>query len=325
MIRRFHRPGAPKGPGFFGEEENSASRPRRNRRIYSRPLILRPSARVRTACRLGAQPIPARARRRAPGRHSPRVKDRASPRRQALEFILRLPGGLGIGKSPEIHKHQSRFPLAPFDFSLSLFIPARECAKERRPGSCFKSPDSLTRRFFRFTLISGQELMSAFSLRTRKRLAAALVFMIMAGRNGCRFRSGTRGFGSLPPDLRGSPDHGPSRRTIHPPEFFIGEGDDDTYKDIAVSIIFGEDAPPDMIVQITWMKRDRRDRRVAVARSTKTLRFILEADGTRLEGDEPANGEIAVLARGLFTAVRNKKRLLGKAPSRGFREPREYP
>ncbi|MDD8028001.1 MAG: hypothetical protein PHE62_00460 [Acidobacteriota bacterium] len=170
--------------------------------------------------------------------------------------------------------------------------------------------------------------MSAFSLRTRKRLAAALVFMI-AGPAGTDVvfvleQEVSDLFRRIYEEVQTMPAR-PGERFIRQ-EFFIGEGDDDTYKDIAVSIVLPrEDAPPDMIVQITWMKRDRRDRRVAVARSTKTLRFILEADGTRLEGDEPANGEIAVLARGLFTAVRNKKRLLGKAPSRGFREPREYP
>ncbi|HQF98947.1 MAG TPA: hypothetical protein PLX98_11180 [Candidatus Aminicenantes bacterium] len=171
--------------------------------------------------------------------------------------------------------------------------------------------------------------MSALSIRTRKRLAAAvLVFMIAApaGLDGVPAPEHEISdlFRRIYEEVRTMPPR-PGERFIRQ-EFFIGEGDDDTDKDIAVSIVLpGENTPPDMIVQITWMERDRRDRRVAVARSTKILRFVLEADGIRWEGDAFGKGEAAVLARGLLKAVRNKKRLLGLQASPGSVEPREYP
>ncbi len=99
-------------------------------------------------------------------------------------------------------------------------------------------------------------------------------------------------------------------------EFFIGKGEDDTYKDIAVSIVLPEgETAPVMIIQFTWMKRDRRDKRTATAGSTKILRCIMNADSVEWNGDSFDEAELAVLARGLLEAVRNKKRLLKKTPS----------
>lgn len=96
-------------------------------------------------------------------------------------------------------------------------------------------------------------------------------------------------------------------------EFFIGEDDDDTYKDIAVSIILAEsETPPVMIIQFTWMERDRRDRRTATARSTKILRCIMDGEDVRREGGPFEAREVLDLARGLIKAVQDKKRLLGK-------------
>ena len=109
-------------------------------------------------------------------------------------------------------------------------------------------------------------------------------------------------------------------------EFFIGEDDDDTNKDLSVSIVLPEGGQiPVMIVQFTWMERDRSNRRVSRARTTKTLRCIMETDGTRLEGEGFEKDALPVLARGLLKAVRDKKRLLQKTPSRGSAEPRVYP
>jgi len=109
-------------------------------------------------------------------------------------------------------------------------------------------------------------------------------------------------------------------------EFFIGEDDDDTNKDLSVSIVLPEGGQvPVMIVQFTWMERDRSNQRISRARSTKILRCVMEAEDTRLEGDALEKDELPVLARGLLKAVRDKKRLLQKTPSRGSAEPRVYP
>jgi len=109
-------------------------------------------------------------------------------------------------------------------------------------------------------------------------------------------------------------------------EFFIGEDDDDTNKDLSVSIVLPEGGQiPVMIVQFTWMERDRSNRRISRARSTKTLRCVMETEDTRLEGDGLEKDELSVLGRGLLKAVRDNKRLLQKTPSRGSAEPRVYP
>jgi hypothetical protein len=73
------------------------------------------------------------------------------------------------------------------------------------------------------------------------------------------------------------------------------------------------------------MERDRSNRRISRAKTTKTLRCIMETAGARLEGDGFEKNELSVLARGLLKAVRDKKRLLQKTPSRGSAEPRVYP
>jgi len=111
-------------------------------------------------------------------------------------------------------------------------------------------------------------------------------------------------------------------------EFFIGEDDDDTNKDLSVSVVLPEgERPPVMIVQFTWMERDRADRRISRARLTKILRCVLERDTVQAKGVDGAafeEKELRDLARGLLKAVRDKKRLLLKTPSRGPLGPREY-
>lgn len=94
-------------------------------------------------------------------------------------------------------------------------------------------------------------------------------------------------------------------------EFFIGEDDDDTNKDIFVSIIIAKaDAVPLMILQITWMEHAKSDSRVSFAKETKTLRCLFEPAGLRLEGARFGDRELGALAHGLLKAVLDKKRLL---------------
>jgi hypothetical protein len=94
-------------------------------------------------------------------------------------------------------------------------------------------------------------------------------------------------------------------------EFFIGEDDDDTNKDIFVSIIIAKaDAVPLMILQITWMEHAKSDDRVSFAKETKTLRCLFEPAGLRLEGARFGDRELGALAHGLLKAVLDKKRLL---------------
>lgn len=94
-------------------------------------------------------------------------------------------------------------------------------------------------------------------------------------------------------------------------EFFIGEDDDDTNKDIYVSVIIAKaDAVPLMIVQITWMEHAKSDPRVSFAKETKTLRCLFDPAGLRLEGARFSSRELGDLARGLLRAVLDKKRIL---------------
>jgi len=94
-------------------------------------------------------------------------------------------------------------------------------------------------------------------------------------------------------------------------EFFIGPDDDDTNKDIFVSVIIAKaDAVPFMIAQITWMEHAKSDPRVTYAKETKTLRCLFDPAGLRLEGARFSNRELGDLAHGLLKAVLDKKRLL---------------
>lgn len=99
-------------------------------------------------------------------------------------------------------------------------------------------------------------------------------------------------------------------------EVFIGEDDDDTNKDIhAVLIAAEENGRPALRVQIVFMERRRGFPVIRIARETKSFLCVFEDDGLDVRSTTFTAAEIDGLAPGLLKAVRDKKRILGKASS----------
>ncbi|MBN2408272.1 MAG: hypothetical protein JXE07_00925 [Candidatus Aminicenantes bacterium] len=93
--------------------------------------------------------------------------------------------------------------------------------------------------------------------------------------------------------------------------FFVGEDDDDTNKDIHVSILIRAQEEKDkMIIRVTSMKKDRRNPQARLAGKTKELICLIGGEGVEIRSSDDPEEEIARLAPDILTAVRNKKRLL---------------
>jgi hypothetical protein len=102
----------------------------------------------------------------------------------------------------------------------------------------------------------------------------------------------------------------PGQAVIHW-DFFIGEDDDDTNKDIhAAVIISGEPGALRMTLRISWMERIPGEPKAFRAGANKMLSCAIEGDAIRLLRTEFAEKEWAGLAKGLLKAIRDKKRLL---------------
>jgi len=96
--------------------------------------------------------------------------------------------------------------------------------------------------------------------------------------------------------------------------FFVGEDDDDTNKDIHVGIaIQNEETHDRMTIQVAYMKRDRRNRRVATTIDSKVLSCRLEEGQVLLTQTDYAEKEMKEFLRELLRAILNKKRLLRRS------------
>jgi hypothetical protein len=92
-------------------------------------------------------------------------------------------------------------------------------------------------------------------------------------------------------------------------EFFLGEDDDDTNKDIHAVVVIHED-PLRLRIHITDLDRLPSNPRVRVARRTRVI--FARGDGERLtleKSDYPPRELVPVL-RSLLKAIRDKKKLL---------------
>ncbi|MBM3285476.1 MAG: hypothetical protein FJY81_06345 [Candidatus Aminicenantes bacterium] len=100
-------------------------------------------------------------------------------------------------------------------------------------------------------------------------------------------------------------------------EFFIGsEDDDDTYKDIHVSILIQQqDIGEKMKVQVTSMEPGQGDRRVKYARSSKNLVCLIRGKNIELESSDFKEKDLAGLAEKVVRAVKAKKKLLSLSGS----------
>jgi hypothetical protein len=93
--------------------------------------------------------------------------------------------------------------------------------------------------------------------------------------------------------------------------FFVGEDDDDTNKDIHVSILIRALGQREkMTIRVTQMKKDRRNPQARLAGTTKDLICLVGGDEVEIQSSDYEEKEIAELVPEILTAVRNKKRLL---------------
>jgi hypothetical protein len=93
--------------------------------------------------------------------------------------------------------------------------------------------------------------------------------------------------------------------------FFVGEDDDDTNKDIHVSILIRTlEQKEKMTIRVTQLKRDRRNPQARLAGATKELTCLVGEEGVELQSSDYTEKELADLAPEILTAILNKKRLL---------------
>jgi hypothetical protein len=96
-------------------------------------------------------------------------------------------------------------------------------------------------------------------------------------------------------------------------EFFLGEGDDDTYKTHYVGILIKDDAEgPRMTILITWLEPSRENPRVKYARDPKTIVCRLPADKAEVVRSDYSQSDLETLLPDVLRAVVDKKNLLKK-------------
>jgi hypothetical protein len=95
-------------------------------------------------------------------------------------------------------------------------------------------------------------------------------------------------------------------------EFFIGaDDDDDTYKDIHVSILIQDHSDLEkMKVRVTPMEPGQGDPRIKYAGISKTFVCLIGEKSVELASSDFKEKEIGALAKEILQAVRNKKKLL---------------
>ncbi|MDH7513161.1 MAG: hypothetical protein QHH14_09465 [Clostridiales bacterium] len=94
-------------------------------------------------------------------------------------------------------------------------------------------------------------------------------------------------------------------------EFFVGTDDDDTNKDVHVSILIQKhDNREKMKIQVTYMEPAHQDPRVKYAGISKALVCLIDEKNIELESSDFKEKEIDNLAAEILRAVRNKKNLL---------------
>ena len=94
-------------------------------------------------------------------------------------------------------------------------------------------------------------------------------------------------------------------------EFFVGEDDDDTNKDIHVVILVQDvDQKEKVTIQVTYMERSKGRPVVGIAKYAKVLKFFVQDDQTEIiKSDFDREGKELVLP-GVLQAIKNKKKLL---------------
>jgi len=94
-------------------------------------------------------------------------------------------------------------------------------------------------------------------------------------------------------------------------EFFVGEDDDDTNKDIHVVILVQDvDEKKKVTIQVTYMERSKGKPVIGIAKYARVFSFfVLEDQIEIIKSDFDAKGKAIVLP-GVLQSIKNKKKLL---------------
>jgi hypothetical protein len=96
-------------------------------------------------------------------------------------------------------------------------------------------------------------------------------------------------------------------------EFFVGEDDDDTNKDIHVVILVQDvDAKDKVTIQVTYMERSKGRPVVGIAKYVKVLSFYVQEDRVEIIQSDFDREEKQIVFLGILRAIRDKKKLLNK-------------
>jgi len=96
-------------------------------------------------------------------------------------------------------------------------------------------------------------------------------------------------------------------------EFFVGEGDDDTYKDIHVAIVIHKSGEEEkMTIQVTYMKRSQGSPVVGIAKSVKNIKCSCQENQIHIKHSEFKDEELKSILKDVLCAIHDKKRLLKK-------------
>jgi hypothetical protein len=94
-------------------------------------------------------------------------------------------------------------------------------------------------------------------------------------------------------------------------EFFVGEDDDDTNKDIHVVIIVQDvDEKEKITIQVTYMERRKGRPVIGIAKSIKVISYFVLEDQVEIIKSDFDDKEKELILSGVFQAIKNKKKLL---------------
>ncbi|MGB3860441.1 MAG: hypothetical protein WA915_00020 [Candidatus Aminicenantaceae bacterium] len=94
-------------------------------------------------------------------------------------------------------------------------------------------------------------------------------------------------------------------------EFFVGEDDDDTNKDIHVVILVQDvDEKEKVTIQVTYMERSKGRPVIGIAKYVKVLSFFVLEDQTDIIKSDFDAKEKEIVLPGVLQAIKNKKKLL---------------
>jgi hypothetical protein len=94
-------------------------------------------------------------------------------------------------------------------------------------------------------------------------------------------------------------------------EFFVGEDDDDTNKDVHVSVLIQPlESKETMTIRVTEMAKDPGNPRARLAKTSRMLTCLVAEDRLEVQSSDYEEKELAELVPEILTAIQNKKRLL---------------